>query len=140
MTAMTTIGATRRRRLPNRRPSETQSIGFARPDGAIVTYEATVSFDELCRPKEIFLFGAKDGSDRAADLADASVAISVALQHGVSARAMALSVSRLPDPMGEHGTMPASIIGAALDLLAQYEAEETAGAEPKGDVLEGAAP
>ena len=46
------------------------------------------------RPKEVFLFGAKDGTDMAAVLADTAVALSVALQHGVPAQAMAASIGR----------------------------------------------
>ncbi len=118
-TALTQIGQTRRRRLPGRRESLTETIEFARGDGQVIRYEATVGFDELGRPKELFLFGAKEGTDMAAVLADTSVALSVALQHGVGAEAMRLSVSRVGDPK-----MPASIVGAALDLLARYEGED----------------
>lgn len=115
------IGQARRRRLANRRPAVTATIAFARPDGNLSAYDATVGFDELGRPREIFLFGARDGSEMAAALADTAVALSVALQHGVKAEAMALSVSRLPDGSGD--ALPASAVGAALDLLARYERE-----------------
>jgi hypothetical protein len=47
------------------------------------------------------------------------VVISVALQHGVTARALAKSIGRTPDGMGR--ITAASAIGAALDLVAQYE-------------------
>lgn len=119
---MPTVGRTRRRRLPNRREAITESIEFAAGDGRLARYEATVGFDELGRPKEIFLFGAKDGTDMAAALADTAVALSVALQHGVAAHAMAASIARisLADGSSRAGT-PASVVGAALDLLARYE-------------------
>ena len=82
-------------------------------------------------PREIFLAGAKDGTDMAASLDDASVVISVALQHGIPAAALAKSVARLPSapllpsdlaaPTGPAQTAPASVIGAVLDLLRELE-------------------
>jgi hypothetical protein len=64
-------------------------------------------------------------------LADAAVAVSVALQHGVSGEALARSVGRLPanhirpadlDHPPEQNA-PASPIGAALDLITIFEKE-----------------
>ncbi len=62
-------------------------------------------------------------------MADAAVVISVALQHGVSAAALAKSVGRLPaGPVApvdlDHAPgqkVPASPIGAALDLLRHFD-------------------
>ena len=62
-------------------------------------------------------------------LADAAVAISVAMQHGVSAKALAKSVGRLPEnPVtpadldgGQPARLPASPIGAVLDLIQELE-------------------
>lgn len=111
-----------RRRLPNRRQAVTETIEFAAGDGRVVQYEATIGFGELGQPKEIFLFGAKAGTDMAAVLADTAVALSVALQHGVAAEAMAMSISRIEPADGSaRAGMPASVIGAALDLLTRYE-------------------
>jgi len=113
---------TQRRRLPNRRAAVTETIEFAAGDGRVVRYEATIGLDELGRPQEVFLFGAKAGTDMAAVLADTAVALSVALQHGVTAEAMALSISRAEPALGStRAGMPASVIGAALDLIARYE-------------------
>ena len=106
-----------RKRLPNRRPAVTEQITFMRSDGNLAVYDATIGFDGEGRPKELFLTGARAGSDMAAALADTAVAVSVALQHGVRARAMALSVSR------NHEGMPVSAIGAALDLIGKFEDE-----------------
>ncbi len=85
------------------------------------------------RPREVFLARAKDGTDMAAILDDASLAISIALQHGVSAAALAKSVARVPTaplvpaglaaPAGPRHMGPADIIGAALDLLQGFEAD-----------------
>ena len=87
--------------------------------GAILT--ATIGFDEAGKPAEIFLSGAKDGSGLAAILEDASVVISVALQHGIPASALAKSVARIPENLDGPKVTPASPIGAALDLLVEYE-------------------
>ena len=77
---MMTSPATLRHRLPNRRPSETRTLHVH--DHA---FAANVGFDPADgRPREIFLAGAKDGTGMAAILDDASVVISVALQHGVA--------------------------------------------------------
>ena len=81
-----------RKRLPNRRPSHTETLEVA---GQAVT--ATVGFDPADdQPRELFLSAGKEGSTLDALLADAAVAISVALQHGVTAQALAKSVGRLP--------------------------------------------
>ena len=87
-----------------------------------MTLTATIGFDETGRPVEVFLSGAKDGSGMAAILDDASVVISVALQHGIPAKALAKSISRAPDGMGRISA--ASAIGATLDLLVDFEASQ----------------
>jgi hypothetical protein len=89
---------------------------------------AGIGFGPDGRPQELFLSGAKDGSGLAAILDDASVVISVALQHGIPAAALAKSIARLPTaplappylyhPPAAHAA--ASAIGAALDLLVEY--------------------
>lgn len=114
--------ALRRQRLPNRREAfiQTIEVGGRR-------YEAAVGFDPLTgEPREIFLSGARDGTDMAAILADTSVVVSVALQHGVSAQALALSIARKPGWPDDDSapSEAASVIGAALDLLVHYETEE----------------
>ena len=117
--------APHRRRLPNRRPSHTETLEVA---GQTVT--ATVGFDpKTNRPCEVFLTAGKEGSTLSALLADAAVAISVALQHGVSAQALAKSIGRLPEmattpadlDQAQPARLPASPIGAALDLLRSFE-------------------
>src|SRR5437868_4194116 len=92
---ITSVGQARRRRLPNRRAALTESIVVGG-----IAYSATIGFDELGRPREIFLHGAKHGSGMAAILDDVSVVVSVAMQHGVSAEALARSVSRIPQGDG----------------------------------------
>lgn len=107
-----------RRRLPNRRPSITAAIGA---DGMAAV--ATIGFDPATgRPAELFLAADKPGSALDALLADAGVAISVALQHGVPAAALAKSVARVPAALDGPATITASPIGAALDLVAELGA------------------
>ena len=106
-----------RRRLPNRRKAISETIVIGN-----MTLTATIGFDETGRPAEVFLSGAKDGSGMAAILDDVSVVISVTLQHGIPAKALAKSISRAPDGMG--CISAASVIGAALDLLVDFEASQ----------------
>ena len=119
--------ASNRRRLPNRRPCHTEALEIA---GQVFT--ATIGFDpEDDSPRELFLTAGKEGSMLNALLADAAVVISVALQHGVPGEALARSVGRLPaGPVTpadlDHAPgrkVPASPIGAALDLITAFEKE-----------------
>ncbi len=117
----------RRRRLPNRRPSVTEALEVG---GQVVM--ATVGFDpEDDSPRELFLKAGKEGSLLNALLDDAAVVISIALQCGVSAETLARSVGRLPaTPLtpaeldhAQGRKVPASPIGAALDLITAFENE-----------------
>ncbi|MCZ6588387.1 MAG: ribonucleotide reductase [Alphaproteobacteria bacterium] len=116
-----------RKRLPNRRPSHTETLQV---DGQVFT--ATVGFDpENDQPRELFLVAGKEGSMLNAMLADAAVVISITLQHGIPAAALTKSVGQLPagpvtpaDLEGPRpGRVPASPIGAALDLVSVFERE-----------------
>ncbi len=113
-----------RQRLPNRRPAHTEALEVAGQ-----AFTATVGFDECGRPREVFMAAGKEGSLLNALLADAAVVISVALQSGVPVAALAKSVGRLPaGPVAPAGLdhapgqkVPASPIGAALDLVRLFE-------------------
>ncbi len=88
-----TATAPHRRRLPTRRPAITEEMEVAGQ-----RFVASVGFcPETGRPLVQFLDGGKAGSNSDALLADTAVAISVALQHGISAQALAKSFGRLPD-------------------------------------------
>jgi hypothetical protein len=102
--------------LPRRRPCVTEPLVVATRDGREpMRFEATVGFDPVTgAAREIFLSGAKDGSMLAAILDDASVVISVALQHGVPVAALAKSVWRGPE---------GSVVGAAIALVERLDAE-----------------
>ncbi len=107
-----------------RRPCHTEALEIAGQ-----SFTATIGFDpESDQPRELFLTAGKEGSMLNALLADAAVAISVALQSGVPAAALAKSAGRLPaDPVDlDHALgqkVPASPIGAALDLITSFEKE-----------------
>lgn len=110
-----------RRRLPNRRPTIIEEVDV---NGLPMT--VTVGLDpETLAPREVFLNGGKEGSAFDATVSDASVLLSVALQHGLPPEALAHSIARIPlgptRPEDLDGrpvpTMPASPIGAALDVL-----------------------
>jgi hypothetical protein len=79
---------TARRRLPNRRASET--FTFLRGG---VTYRATVSFFADGHMAEIFIDTAKPGSTVAEHANDAAVLVSLLLQYGVSAAEIKHSIS-----------------------------------------------
>ena len=100
---MTTVP--QRTRLPNRRPQITETLVVG---GQVV--QASVGFDPATgRPRELFLTGAKDGTDLAAILDDASVALSVALQHGVPPAALVTSWSATPINSTPGSTTPSPI-------------------------------
>ena len=114
-----------RTRLPNRRPSHIETLEMAGQ-----AFTACVWFDpETGQPRELFLTAGKEGSMLNALLADAAVMVSIALQHGIPAATLAKSIGRLPagpvTPAGlegsESGRVPASPLGAALDLLCSFE-------------------
>ena len=109
-----------RARLPNRRPAVTHHLETAGP-----AFVATVGFDDQAQPREIFIGGGKEGSAINTLLSDAAVIISVALQHGIEAEALARSISRLPAdklaPLQSTDQEPASPLGAVLDLLRSLE-------------------
>ncbi len=124
---LTDMSRPARKRLPPRRPAISQNLEV---EGQKVV--ATVGFDpEDDSPRELFLKAGKEGSLLNALLDDAAVVISIALQCGVSAETLARSVGRLPaSPVTpaelDHAPgrkVPASPIGAALDLITTFENE-----------------
>ena len=100
-----------RERLPNRRPSALLTVEHAGR-----TYEVAVGLYPDARPGEVFVSGAKTGSDTDGLLDDVGILISRALQHGDSVEALASGMGRLGD-----GKTPTSIIGAVLDRLVAPE-------------------
>ena len=113
-----------RDRLPNRRATITQEIVA---DGCRAA--VAVGFDAAGQPRELFLVAPKQGSALDALLADVAIVVSVALQYGVPVEALVRSIGRVPSgpippadldrPNPER--LPASPIGAALDLIRELE-------------------
>ena len=97
-----------RRRLPDRRRCLTLDLVH---DGS--RFAISIGYDGAGRAREVFISGSKSGSGLEAILNDASIAISLALQHGADPRALPNSMSQLGRP-GER----ASVIGAAADVVA----------------------
>ena len=114
-----------RQRLPNRRDNRIATLEVAGQ-----RFTACIGFDpETGQPRELFLMAGKEGSMLNSLLADAAVVVSVALQHGVPAAALAKSVGRSPNLATMPGSLDqlvagsqaASPIGAAIDLLIAHE-------------------
>lgn len=97
-----------RRRLPDRRPAEVLALEFGGR-----AYQVGIGFDPASgAPLELFVRGAKVGSDADALQDDMGVALSLLLQHGVAPADIVRSLGR----DGDGG--PASLMGAAAALLA----------------------
>ncbi len=108
-----------RKRLPDRRPQLTEPLVVGDS-----TYTASVGFDpELGIVRELFLEGAKPGSDMAHLLNDIAVVMSVVMQHGLPASLFVGAVARVPETIDGPPTKPATALGAAIDLVARYERE-----------------
>jgi ribonucleoside-diphosphate reductase alpha chain len=122
---------TPRNRLPHRRPVVTEKI-----DAFGKTLFVSAGLDPISgEVREVFFAGGKEGSAMDAIMADVGVVISVALQHGVPAEALARSIARIPlSPLrpqdldgGPVATVPASPVGSTLDWIMEI------GANPASD-------
>ena len=102
-----------RQTLPTRRPNLTVTTAWEGHEILV-----TVGFDPSTgEPMEVFANAAKGGA-MAATLADASVLVSIALQHGVAPDALAKSLGRVPTFTGAGmGEGPASPVGAVLEVV-----------------------
>ena len=85
-----------RERLPDRRPNQTRVIRWAGSDDQPTEFSVTVGYFLDGRPGEVFANGPKVGSAMQALLEDSCVAVSIALQHGVTPEALAHSMGRTP--------------------------------------------
>ncbi len=97
-----------REHLPDRRQAETLDMwhGGRR-------YHLTVGEYPDGQPGEVFIHGAKPGSDTDLLCDDIGVVISRLLQHGDSPAALAAGLGKLGNGQG-----PASLVGAIADVLA----------------------
>jgi hypothetical protein len=105
---MRELSSTSRKRLPNRRESETFGI-----EANGQRYTATISRFPDGGITEIFLNSVKAGSDSDAAARDSAIVASIALQHGVPLESLRRALLR--DARGR----PATPLGAAFDFLAQ---------------------
>lgn len=98
-----------RKRLPNRRGSETFSLECAR-----LAYIATVSRFDDGRLGEIFLTNNKSGSSVDAAARDSAIVCSIALQYGADVEVIRKALCR-DARGGANGPL-----GVALDMLAGW--------------------
>ena len=96
-----------RDRLPDRRQAETVDLHYGGR-----RYHLSIGEYDDGRPGEVFLHGAKPGSDVDLLCDDIGVLMSRLLQYGDDPAALAAGIGRLGN--GD----PASIIGAVADVLA----------------------
>ena len=108
-----------RRVLPQRRVTETAVITFRVPfNGARRDYTVSTGFfPDSRQPAEVFVTGAKVGTEVEATARDGAILISLALQHGISLEVMRGAITR--EENGEAST----IVGAVLDML--YREKQT---------------
>jgi hypothetical protein len=106
-----------RRRLPDRRENETFEVEIEGQAYCV----CLGFFPDTGQVGEVFLSGGKVGSQIDAVLDDASILISRCLQSGIAPADLAKSMSKVPTSMFTPATEPASPIGAALDMAAQFE-------------------
>jgi hypothetical protein len=100
---------TTRQVLPNRRYGETFELTHGDKN---TVFKITVGyFPESASPAEVFIAGAKAGSEVEAVARDGAVLISLALQHGVPVDILAGAITR------ESNGAPSTIVGAVLDKL-----------------------
>jgi hypothetical protein len=105
-------GSGNRRPLPDRRPHisfDLEHLG--------VWYRVGIGYWPDGAPGELFLSTAKDGSGLDVSVCDASIAVSLALQHGTPLDTIAKALCR--DPRGQ----PSGVVGVMLDRLLQEGAE-----------------
>jgi len=95
-----------RRKLPQRRASETFTVRFWNQPFAV-----TVGFYPDGTVGEVFISGPKSGQDALSIACDAAILLSLGLQHGVPIATIRRAVTR--GSLGE----PASVLGAIVDAL-----------------------
>jgi hypothetical protein len=81
-------------------------------------YRVHVGFFQDDKPAELFINAQRQNSTLDAFAGDSAILVSLLLQHGITPREIGHSLKRSPD-----GT-PASVIGAAIDVLMQMEAAD----------------
>lgn len=101
--------------LSARRRSETFHMKFG---GQNADYAVTLGYYDDGRLGEVFIDGAKTGSEMSGITHDAAVLLSIGLQYGVPIATLRHAVSR------ETSGAAATIIGAVLDKIKQLEDQQ----------------
>lgn len=104
--------------LPMRRHCETFNMTFG---GQLTTFAVTVGYYNDGRPGEVFIDGAKSGTEMIAITRDGAVLLSLGLQYGVPLTTMQHAITRNAD------STAATIIGAVIDRIVAHEDQQ-----PKG--------
>lgn len=111
------LGAMVRRELPKRRASSVHDLVVEH-----VTYRVQVGYFEDGAPGEIFINAPRPDSQIDALAGDGATLASVALQFGLPASLLGASLARLATGPFKPAVLPASAIGAAIDLVARIAA------------------
>jgi hypothetical protein len=102
--------------LPNRRPGYNFELKHG---GQNAVFHVTIGYFRGTRdPSEVFISGAKAGSEVEAVARDGAVLLSIALQHGASIETIKHAITREQD-----GT-PSTVIGKVVDMLANTKEED----------------
>ena len=130
VTAETTAPA--RRRLPDRRLTETRLVVHRTPDGRATPISVSIGYDpaEPTRPREVFYdAGYRSGADLEFAVQDLCVVLSLLLQHGVEPREIgrSMSVSYGPDEAPHHGSLAGTVVAELMvpPQWAEAHPEET---------------
>jgi len=101
-----------REALPNRRHSESFEMQWG---GQNTTFQVSLGYYQDRRIGEVFISGAKAGSDLDATARDGAILLSLALQHGVPLEVIRHAITR------NHDNTPSTIIGAVVDRIGDEE-------------------
>ena len=109
----------RRRRLPDRRLTETRQVVHRTPDGRETVVSVSIGYDpaEPAQPREVFYdAGYRSGADLEFAVQDLCVIVSLLLQHGIdpSEIGRSLSVSYGPDDAPHHGSLAGTIVAELM--------------------------
>lgn len=106
-----------RRRLPDRRSAETFNMRFGQQN---TVFNVTVGYYGWHRREvgEVFITGAKAGSEMDAIARDGAVLLSLALQHGVPLEVIRHAITRNQQGVAD------TIIGAVIDRIAGNEKDQ----------------
>lgn len=99
---------TARRTLPQRRYSETFDLTHGDQRN---TFQVTLGYFSADEPGEVFITGAKSGSDVDATTRDCAILLSLCLQHGVPLATMRHAITR------EQDGSASTIIGKVIERL-----------------------